>query len=351
MTYSVPTQVLEINPNQPDPDAIEQAAATIKRGGLVAFPTETVYGLGANALDADAIDRIFAAKQRPSTDPIIAHIYDLIQLDKLTIDAPASVQALATAFWPGPLTLVLKRNPDVPANIAAGRDTIAVRMPSHPIAQTLLQACGLPIAAPSANTFTRPSATSAQHVLEDLDGHVDLILDGGSAHIGLESTVLDLTAESPQVLRPGGVLLQDIQAILPDTTRSTRYVSESEAATSPGQMLKHYAPRARMLVYSGETDSTIKAMHDAAEQEISLGSTVGILTTDDDVNSYPPQVQVIGLGDNLEAISHHLFAAMRKLDAAGVDVIITRDFGREALGAALWDRLVRAAEGRIIQIV
>ncbi len=351
MTYPAPTQILQINPDQPDPQIIAQAATILKRGGLVAFPTETVYGLGANALDGAAIDRIFAAKRRPSTDPIIAHIHHLEQLDKLTLDIPTSVEALAAAFWPGPLTLVLKRYPGVPANIAAGRETIAVRMPSHPVARMLLQVCRLPIAAPSANTFTRPSATSAQHVLEDLNGHVDLILDGGSTQIGLESTVLDLTVESPQVLRPGGVILQDIQTILPDTQLTARYVDESEAATSPGQMLKHYAPRARMLVFSGEPAVTIKAMHDATDQELSFGLTVGVLTTDDDANSYPPEVEVMALGRDLETISHHLFAAMRRLDGVGVDVIITRDFGRQALGAALWDRLVRAAEGQIIHVV
>ncbi|HRF94844.1 MAG TPA: L-threonylcarbamoyladenylate synthase, partial [Aggregatilineales bacterium] len=207
MSYSAKTRILRVDPQHPEEANIQIAAQTIRAGGLVAFPTETVYGLGANALDAQALDRIYLAKDRPSSDPIIAHIATLAQLHTLAIDVPEQLVALlADHFWPGALTLVLKRAPHVPANIATGLNTIAMRMPAHPVARALILASGVPIAAPSANTFTRPSATTAHHVLEDLLDRVDIVLDGGETNIGLESTVLDLTnPQTPIILRPGGV--------------------------------------------------------------------------------------------------------------------------------------------------
>lgn len=348
MTYFAKTQVFKINPDNPNAALIRRAAEALQAGQLVAFPTETVYGLGANALDADAINRIYRAKQRPATDPIIAHIHDTAQLEQLTIDVPQQVYPLVERFWPGALTLVLKRASSVPSNIAAGMATIAVRMPSHPVAVALLKAANLPVAAPSANTFTRPSATTAAHVLEDLNGHVDIILDAGATTIGLESTVLSLVDEKPLVLRPGGVTLEALREILPDVERSPRYTSADESTISPGQMLKHYSPRARVMLFSGAHDATIEAMRQTAQNY----QKVGVLAADEDCQYFEALAILAPLGpeDDLEQIGQHLFAGMRDLDGYGVDVILVRDFGREGLGAALWDRLLRAAEGHVIQV-
>jgi L-threonylcarbamoyladenylate synthase len=346
------TRVLAVNPDRPDPDVIRDAARVIRSGGLVAFPTETVYGLGANALDAAAVNRIYEAKQRPASDPIIAHIDRRDLLDRLAVKIPPSAYTLAEVFWPGPLTMILRRSPHVPANIAARTETIAVRMPRHPVAAALIAAAGVPIAAPSANTFTRPSATSAAHVLEDLNGRIDLVLDGGATWIGLESTVIDLTVDPPVVLRPGGVLLGSLRAYLPGVTLAPRYLNTDTPSASPGQTLKHYAPRARMLLFDGPHDTVIARMQAEAQKLAAAGQRVGVLAPDEERAEFAAHAEVRTLGsrDDLDAISHSLFAAMRMLDGREVDVILVRGFGQDGLGAALWDRLLRAAQGEVIQV-
>lgn len=351
MIYQTQTILIRVDPQVPAGDAIQQAAAILRDGRLVAFPTETVYGLGANALDAAAIARIFQAKQRPANDPVIVHIHVTNQFAELARDVPPVAYQLAKRFWPGPLTLVLRRATHVPANIAAGLETVAIRMPAHPVARALLKAANLPIAAPSANTFTRPSATTAAHVLEDLDGHVDLVLDAGPTTIGLESTVLDLTGETPLVLRPGGVTLAGLREIVPSVQMSPRYI-EGEAATSPGQMLKHYSPLARVILHSGPREAVLRVMAQTTRDYVANGKQVGALIADEDalLLDAPVIMERLGSQSDLETISHRLFAAMRALDGQGVDVILARDFGREGLGAALWDRLLRAAEGEIVQV-
>lgn len=354
VSYFAKTRILQVNPNQPNDENIQIAAHIIRNGGLVAFPTETVYGLGANALDGDALDRIYQAKERPTSDPIIAHIAHIDQLHQLAIQIPLHVVTrLAERFWPGALTLVLHRAPHIPANIATGLNTIAVRMPAHPIAHALIAASGVPIAAPSANTFTRPSATTAQHVLEDLQDRVDVVLDGGETNIGLESTVIDLTnPDIPIILRPGGVLLDELRAILPNIQLAPRYLKADEATSSPGQMLKHYSPRAKIKLFAGPLYSMLLAMKETAQSHLNRGEKVGLLIANEDCHHltdfgilYP-----LGKRDDLKTISHNLFAGMRYLDSQKVDVILTRDFGRSGLGAALWDRLLRAAEGRVIDV-
>jgi len=354
VSYSAKTRILRVDPLHPDEANIQIAAETIRAGGLVAFPTETVYGLGANALDANALERIYLAKERPSSDPIIAHIANLAQLRSLAVDIPEHIVApLADHFWPGALTLVLKRAPHVPANIATGLNTIAVRMPAHPVARALILASGVPIAAPSANTFTRPSATTAQHVLEDLQDRVDIVLDGGETAIGLESTVLDLTnPQTPIILRPGGVLIDELRHILPNVQLAPRYLKTDEATSSPGQMLKHYSPRAKIKLFTGPLYSVLLAMKETAQGHIRRGEKVGLLIATEDCHHLSDYgiIQSLGKRDDLKAISHNLFAGMRQLDSQKVNVILTRDFGRAGLGAALWDRLLRASEGRVIDV-
>lgn len=347
------TQLITVDARHPAPEAIAAAAEVLRAGELVAFPTETVYGLGANALDGDALAKIFAAKQRPTNDPIIAHIADTAQLDMLATDIPAVAEQLAATFWPGPLTLILNRAPTVPGIIAEGRDTIAVRMPAHPVARALLQAAGVPVGAPSANTFTRPSATTAQHVLEDLDGRIAMVLDGGPATIGVESTVLDLGGDEPRVLRPGGITLEALRRVLPDVQLAPGYVSERDGSQSPGQMLKHYSPRARVLLFRGDDRQQVRnAMQEAAQEELARGSRVGALVTEEQRDALPAHVHsfVLGRERDLETAARSLFAGLRALDSAGVDVILVRDPARGGLGDALADRLLRAAEGRVIEV-
>lgn len=355
MGYVVETKVLQINSQQPEPDRIQAAVEILRRSGLVAFPTETVYGLGGNALDVIAVDRIYLAKRRPASDPLIVHIHDVSQLDLLAIHIPDAARQLAQAFWAGPLTMVLKRAANVPSNIAHNLDTVAVRMPVHPVALALIRAAGFPIAAPSANTFTRPSSTTAAHVLEDLSGHVDLVLDGGAAPIGLESTVIDMTQPQPVILRPGGVLLADLQRIIPSVQLSPKYLpmNETENSSSPGMLSKHYSPRANLMLFDGPLDVVMVAMVDTADRLVANGKRVGVLSAEEEAEQFTELgVRIISLGkrDDLPQIARVLFGAMRALDAQGVDSILIRGFGQEGMGAAIWDRLIRAAEGRVIRV-
>jgi L-threonylcarbamoyladenylate synthase len=347
------TRVFTIDPAQPDAVVLRIAADALRRGELVAFPTETVYGLGANALDSIAVARIFEAKGRPANDPIIVHIHDLAQLYLVAQRPSAVALQLAERFWPGALTLVLKRRPLIPANVSAGLDTVAVRMPSGSVIRALLKGAQIPIAAPSANTFSRPSATTAAHVLEDLDGRIDLVLDGGAAEMGLESTVLDLTGDVPTVLRPGAITLEELRTVIPDVAQKRRMIDTDESVSAPGMLVKHYSPRARLMLYDGEHARVISKMCEDARRLQSEGKRAGVLAIGGDALRLAPHatvMQLLGDEHDLEGIAASLFAAMRSLDAAGVDVILARAPVREGLGAAIYDRLLRAAEGQVIRV-
>jgi L-threonylcarbamoyladenylate synthase len=352
VTDRIQTRVLTVDPAAPDPQIIAEAVAVIRAGGLVAFPTETVYGLGASALDEQAVARIFHAKERPATDPIIAHIADLCQIDVLARDVPPAAHALARRFWPGPLTLVVLRRPVVPANLSAGRATVAVRMPAHPVALALITASGVPIAAPSANRFSRPSPTTAAHVLDDLNGRIDLVLDGGSTHIGVESSVVDLTVDPPMLLRPGGVTITALRQVLPELTFAPRYVAtDGEALPAPGMLLRHYAPNAPLTVVAGDHAAALERIRAEAQAAINAGLRVGVLAFDEDAPALadlPVRIVQLGPAANPEVVAQRLFAALRAIEQTGVDLILVRDPGQEGLSLAIRDRLVRAAEGRII---
>lgn len=351
MTYSASTRVFHLSSNPLDMEAIRIAAETLRAGGLVAFPTETVYGLGGNALDAEAVAHIFSAKQRPAADPIIVHVHSLSQLEEVAVDVPELAYRLAHEFWAGPLTLVLKRHTRIPPIVSAGRETVAVRMPSHPMAMALLKTANVPVAAPSANLFARPSATTAQHVLDDLNGHVDVVLDGGAATIGLESTVLDMTKVVPTILRPGGVTLERLRTLIPDVQIVSRHLREDDAGIeAPGMLWKHYSPRAELLLFNGDVEAVIAQMQATAKRLTDEGKRVGILVPDGERQFFDIlSVTVVPLGANMAQIGHNLFTAMRDLDAQGVDAILVRGVERTGLGTAIWDRLVRAAEGRVIE--
>ena len=343
------TDILAVDPVHPDPQAIATAAARLRAGGLVAFPTETVYGLGANALDRDAVRRIFAAKGRPSSDPLIVHVESAARIPDLAVDVPPAVDALAARFWPGPLTMVLRRSARVPDEVTAGLDTVAIRVPAHPIARALIEAAGVPIAAPSANLFSRPSPTRATHVLDDLDGRVDVVIDGGPTDVGVESTVLDLAHGTPTILRPGAVTLEMIRQVLPDAVLAAPAVSAGDAPQiSPGLLEKHYAPRTPMTVYEG-TDMIAALFRDAAAA-IAAGQRVGLLLASDDPEAPPgAEVEYVGSSRALSQVASRLYAALRALDARELDAIYARGFdGETGLAVAIRDRLRRAAAGRVV---
>lgn len=354
MDYQAKTVILHIDPAAPDKDVIARAAGVIRAGGLVAFPTETVYGLGADALNADAINRIYQAKRRPANDPLITHISNVRDIYRLAKRIPSFAGPLAEAFWPGPLTMIMQRAAGVPENVSSGLPTVAIRMPIHPVARALIEASGTPIAAPSANTFTRPSATTAAHVLEDLMGRVDIVIDGGPTPLGLESTVIDLTRYPPVVLRPGGIVLEDIHRIVPEAILAPTFVGHEEAASAPGQLVRHYAPRARLMLYEGAPDAVRVAITDTATRYIASGRRVGILTANQDAAHFTQLgARIISLGEHGDhaAMGRVLFGALRALDGQNVDVILAPLFSSsEGLGAAIRDRLIRAAEGKVYTI-
>jgi L-threonylcarbamoyladenylate synthase len=346
------TVIIRVDSNTPEADAIRQAAATLMGGGLVAFPTETVYGLGANALDAAAVQRIYVAKGRPASDPLIVHIAALDQLGSVAENVPALAHSLAQAFWPGPLTLVLKRRRAIPANVSAGRDSVAVRIPNHAVPLALARAAGVPIAAPSANLFTRPSPTTAAHVIDDLGGRIDMLLDSGPTPIGLESTVLDLTGAQPALLRPGGVSIEALRQHIPDLIFVPRYVEHDSAApASPGMLLKHYSPRAELLLFAGPPERALARMRLTALAAIERGERVGVMLPSEEIGTFADlAVVIIPLGprEDMSQIGRRIFASMRELDRRGMERILVRGVERTGIGLAIWDRLVRAAEGRVI---
>ncbi|MCS6800923.1 MAG: L-threonylcarbamoyladenylate synthase [Chloroflexota bacterium] len=345
------TRRVRVDPERPDDAVLADAGAVIRRGGLVAFPTETVYGLGANALDEAAVARIFAAKERALSDPVIVHLADPAEIARVAAAVPPAARLLAERFWPGPLTLVLPKQNHVPANVTAGRPTVGVRVPRHPVAQGLIRAAGVPIAAPSANRFTRTSATLAEHVLDDLEGRVDLILDAGPAPIGIESTVVAVDAASVRLLRPGAVSAEEIAAVIAPLGVELRR-GALDPSEAPGLMKRHYAPRARLTVFHGPPDRAVAAALAQAAAAIAAGRRVGALFADDDAPEVPPGLLVERLGprSDLPAIARHLFAALRRLDRAGVELIVAPTFGETGLGAAIFDRLSRAAEGRVVTV-
>jgi L-threonylcarbamoyladenylate synthase len=340
------TRILPVDPAKPEASAIAEAAAVLRAGGLAAFPTETVYGLGANALDAHAVAGIFQAKGRPTSDPIIVHLSALTQLETVARDIPPLAYELAAVFWPGPLTLVLPRAEGVPPNVSANRSTVAVRMPAHPVAHALIAAAGVPVAAPSANTFSRPSATTAQHVWDDLHGRIALILDGGPSTLGVESTVLDLTGAHPIVLRPGGVTLNALRELAADVTIQAAYLAVDESAVSPGQLIKHYSPHAELLLFDGP--GALIGMRQVTQARMAEGQRPGLLLMAGEEAAFAGlNIICETLGENVDEAAARLFAALRALDER-CDVILAHTLPGDGLGAAIRDRLVRAAEGRVI---
>ena len=349
------TLVLKVDPRRPSEEKICTAAYLIKRGGLVAFPTETVYGLGANALNAEAVSAVFEAKKRPLDNPPIVHIADVKTVRRLAVEVPAKARKLMKKFWPGPLTLILKRSKNVPEVTVAGLDTIAIRMPRHNVALALIRGSECPISAPSANLSGKPSPTTAKHVLEDLDGRIDAVLDAGPTKIGVESTVLDLTADPPEVLRPGGVSFESLKQILGEVRLSPVVTAEKamgvEKVRSPGMKHKHYAPDADVLIVEGELASKIRKINELVSLYRRRGKKVGVLCTDETKEYYEADlIKPLGSRKNLTAVAHNLFRLLREFDAEKADVIIAEGLPTEGLGLAIMNRLRKAACFNIVKV-
>ncbi len=339
--------LIVVNPLHPEPAAIQRAVECLIRGGLVAFPTETVYGLGAHAFDPSAVRRIYEAKGRPPTDPLIVHLASIADLEMVATEIPSAVEALGRRFWPGPLTLLLPRRDSLPPEVSAGLDTVAVRVPSHPVAQALLQASGLPIAAPSANRFGHTSPTLARHVIDDLGGRVDLILDAGPTDWGVESTILDPLQSPPVLLRPGGISIAELEEVL----GPVRVAPPGERiSASPGRLPRHYAPNARLILCPGGTPEEISSsIRSAARRERKENHRIGLLAASEIVSRIDPLetpfiLRDLGSIGDLRGISRRLFASLRELETEGADVILAHLFPSEGVGMALNDRLARAAE-------
>jgi len=393
------TGYLRVNPENPDPEAITEAAAVIRSGGTVAFPTETVYGLGANGLDPAAVEGIFVAKGRPRRNPLILHVASTRQARRLVTAWPAAAENLAARFWPGPLTLILPRAPVVPDVVTAGLPSVALRMPSHSVALALIDRSGVPIAAPSANLSGSPSPTLAAHVLADLDGKIDIVLDGGPTSVGVESTILDLTGEQPVLLRPGGVTREDLEQVLGrvlvhdtampgtdtviadhkpagqeiDPQGPAAVVGASsgiEAAPCPGTLFRHYAPRAEALVVTGDSrEQQAKVRNYLAAHPDRM---VALLATAENAPVYQQMrvpgagcrvplgrgaarrgagavhVEVLGSRKCPEEIASHIFSALRRCDQAGAQVILMEAIPLSGMGLAVMNRLYRAAANRTI---
>ena len=326
---------------QADEASIRRAAALLRAGELVAFPTETVYGLGADALNGEAAARIFAAKGRPADNPLIAHIAGESGLAGLIALEPcACARALMRAFWPGPMTLIFPKSPRVPREVTAGLDTVAVRMPSHPVARALIRAAQTPIAAPSANRSGRPSPTTAAHVLEDMEGRIPLILDGGPCEVGLESTVVDVTGARPRILRPGGVTLEMLEGVVGDVDVDEGVLHQLQAgsqARSPGMKYKHYAPKGEVTIVTGpRAAQEIARLYDAAD-----GRAAILAFSQADYGARRVY--------RLKNAPGELFAALRQLDEDGMETIYAEDVPTAGVGLAVMNRLMRAAAFRVVE--
>ena len=326
---------------QADEASIRRAAALLRAGELVAFPTETVYGLGADALNGEAAARIFAAKGRPADNPLIAHIAGESGLAGLIAGEPcACARKLMRAFWPGPMTLIFPKSPRVPREVTAGLDTVAVRMPSHPVARALISAAQTPIAAPSANRSGRPSPTTAAHVLEDMEGRIPLILDGGPCEVGLESTVVDVTGARPRILRPGGVTLEMLEGVVGDVDVDEGVLHQLQAgsqARSPGMKYKHYAPKGEVTIVTGpRAAQEIARLYDAAD-----GRAAILAFSQADYGARRVY--------RLKNAPGELFAALRQLDEDGMETIYAEDVPTAGVGLAVMNRLMRAAAFRVVE--
>ena len=348
------TKVVKIDPFQIDENEMKEAAELIRKGELVAFPTETVYGLGADALHPEASKKIYAAKGRPSDNPLIVHICKFEELVSIAKEVPAQAEKLADAFWPGPLTMIVWKNEKVPYETTGGMETVAIRMPKHPVALKLIEESGCLIAAPSANTSGKPSPTEASHVKLDLDGKIPMILDGGPVGIGIESTIIDLTEDTPMILRPGYITKEMLEEVLGEEVKIDPGIIASDSLTkpkAPGMKYKHYAPKAEMIIVDGAQDAVIHKINELTAAKRAEGKKVAVIATDETKDCYDAQV-ILSMGKRADedAIAQHLYKILRECDELDVGEIYSECFQTPRIGQAIMNRLLKAAGHTVIHV-
>lgn len=347
------TQLCVLNYEKTDQKIIEEAGNIIKNGGLVAFPTETVYGLGGDALNPSSSAKIYAAKGRPSDNPLIVHIADMESLYRIVKDVPEQAIKLAEAYWPGPLTMIFQKTEEVPLETTGGLQTVAVRMPNDPIALAFIKASGGYIAAPSANTSGKPSPTLAKHVAEDMNGKIEMILDGGAVGIGLESTIVDLTGKKPMILRPGYVTEAMIAEVLGEVAIDKTILDNHSkvAPKAPGMKYRHYAPNGELVIVEGDTQKVVAYINDKLEQYQRKSAKTGVIATDETCALYKADViKSAGKRADEAAIAHQLYAFLRDFDSEHVDYIFAESFATDGVGQAIMNRLLKAAGHKIIHL-
>ncbi len=347
------TRVFKAEGNRIDTRELKEAAEVIRAGGLVAFPTETVYGLGGDATSQEASKKIYQAKGRPSDNPLIVHIADFSQLCDIVEEVPESARILADKFWPGPLTMILRKNDVIPYETTGGLDTVAIRLPNHPVALSFLQESGCMIAAPSANTSGRPSPTTADHVWEDLHDKIDVILDGGEVGIGIESTIVDLTEEVPVILRPGFITQEMLEGVLGRVEMDPGLVNENSKMPpkAPGMRYRHYAPKAELTLVEGDAGDVVSKINQLSLKARDTGQKVGIIATEETKSLYTyGEVISIGSREDEAEIARHLYQVLRGFDDKDVDVIYSESFVAAGVGQAIMNRLLKAAGHKKIEV-
>ena len=347
------TIIQKVEKEHPDETVLKQAGEILKSGGLVAFPTETVYGLGGDGLNARSSEKIYAAKGRPSDNPLIIHISDMESLDRIVSYVPEKARKLAEKYWPGPLTMIFQKSEEVPLETTGGLDSVAVRMPSHETARMLIRYGGGYVAAPSANTSGRPSPTKASHVIEDLNGKVEMILDGGEVGIGLESTIVDFTEEIPVILRPGYINQEMLEEVLGQVRmdKGLLITDTGIRPKAPGMKYRHYAPKAQLTIIEGNTEAVVQEINRRCQDGEAAGLRAGVIGTDETVSAYHAQVvKSIGTRQDEESIARHLFGILREFDEEKVDMIFSESFETPRMGQAIMNRLLKAAGHHVIQL-
>lgn len=349
------TQIIKINKENLDSIEMDEAGKLIAAGELVAFPTETVYGLGGDALDPEAAHKIYAAKGRPSDNPLIVHIAEYEDMYRVGRNIPPQAKLLADAFWPGPLTMIVEKSDNVPYATTGGMDTVAVRMPNHPVALALIRKSGCLIAAPSANTSGRPSPSKASHVAEDLSGKIAMIIDGGEVSIGIESTIIDLTEKTPMVLRPGYITPKMLSDVLGEEVIIDPGIiaaDDTKKPKAPGMKYKHYAPKADMIIVDGQRDAVISVINAKIAKAKEAGRKAAVIATEETKDKYNADIVLsIGSRSDEDTIAQHLYTILRECDELNVEAIYSESFSTPRIGQAIMNRLLKAAGHQVITAV
>lgn len=347
------TKLIRVNEQHIDASLLREAGNIIKEGGLVAFPTETVYGLGGDALNPLSSEKIYRAKGRPSDNPLIIHIADMDDLGVVAREVPESARKLAKIFWPGPLTMIFHKSERVPYETTGGLDTVAVRMPLHPVARELIRASGGFIAAPSANRSGRPSPTLAKYVTEDMDGRIEMIIDGGDVEIGLESTIVDLTTEEPTILRPGYITKQMLEDVVHEVEEDCTMMcaDTGQAPKAPGMKYRHYAPKGDMTIVTGDAGRVAEYINEQIAVYKKQNKKTGVIGTDESISSYHADVcRSVGRADDEKMVARNLYSVLRQMDDEDVEIIYAESFETSGIGQAIMNRLLKAAGHRVVSV-